>query len=54
MYYVTISKAYPAVVILKKIPYPLEMTGLILETRYKLIAKLLTVEKHAAENGNWF
>lgn len=54
MYYVTISDAYPAVVIFKKSPDPSETTGLILETSYKLIAKLLTVEKHAAENSNWF
>lgn len=54
MYYVTISEAYPAVVILKKSPDPSETTGLTLETSYKLIAKLLTVEKHAAENSNWF
>lgn len=50
----TISEAYPAVVIFKKSPDPSETTGLTLETSYKLIAKLLTVEKHAAENSNWF
>lgn len=38
----------------KKSPDPSETTGLTLETSYRLIAKLLTVEKHAAENSNWF